>query len=98
MLQNEPYMVKCHEDAYWLNNLSHFAFNIEGYCAPSVIIYIFGVFITILFITQCPKNCPNFDRFFFNVCSSEGALIYEALIFQTLKKKGQNFDNFWDTL
>ena len=27
------YMVKCHEDAYWLETLSLFAFNIEGYWA-----------------------------------------------------------------
>ena len=28
---NIAYMVKFHEDAYWLNNLSLFAFNIEGH-------------------------------------------------------------------
>ena len=71
-------MVKCHEDAYWLNNLSLFALDIEGYWeqkkqsyegkqAASVIIFIAGVFKSILFITGCPKKGPTFDLLFFNV-------------------------------
>ena len=30
-IKEKTHMVKFHEDAYWLNNLSLFAFNIEGH-------------------------------------------------------------------
>ena len=59
----------------------------EGKQAPSVIIYIIGVFKTIFLITGCPKNCPNFDPFS-SMSEAQKELIYEVLIFQTLKKKG----------
>ena len=31
LLGTVPHMVKCHEDAYWPNNLSLFSLDIEGY-------------------------------------------------------------------
>ena len=67
-------MVRFHEDAYWLNNLSLFALNIErhwgqkkqkygGNQAPSVTIYIFGVLNNVFLITGCPKNGQNLNYF-----------------------------------
>ena len=69
-------MVKCHEDAYWPNNLSLFALDIEGYWEQinkvmkenrPLVLSSLSLEYYKIFHSGCPKKGPNFDLLFFNV-------------------------------
>ena len=88
-------MVKCHEDAYWLHNLSLFALDIEGPWGQinkimrknrSPVFLSISLDYTKIKWSKCPKNCSNFD--FFSLTSEILiSLVLAPPDLQTLKQK-----------
>ena len=85
------HMVRFHEDAYWLNNLSLFALNIErhwGQKNKSMVEIRPPVLLSISL---------EYWKIFFSLQDVPKMVWIMTFNFRKWRKKGQNLDHFWDT-